>query len=107
MLPIEWHDNFYDLITYNYHKYYLIDISYKLTPSMNPNLHKIDSHIKSHTEIIKSSHALNSKTSYSINCLLNSIEYNNANRLDNITYIKQYTKNFIAIVADKTNEELN
>lgn len=65
-----------------------------MNKTKNPN---VDSIIKSHATIISDANALNSKIMYSVNCLLNNIEYQNANRNTNITYLQPTITHLISL----------
>jgi hypothetical protein len=63
----------------------------------------VDPIIKSHGAIIGEGNSLSSKVMYSISCLQNAIEYQNANRNANINYLQSVIENLI-VLGDKSKE---
>lgn len=64
---------------------------------MNGPSLKVDPIIKTHAGIITDSNAITSKVMYSISCLQNAIEYQNANRNANITYLQGIVDRFLEV----------
>lgn len=64
---------------------------------MNSPALKVDPIIKTHASIITDGSSINSKVMYSINCLQNAIEYQNANRNGNIIYLQGIVNRILEI----------
>lgn len=76
---------------------------------MNGPILKVDPIIKTHAGIITDSNTVNSKVMYSVSCLQNAIEYQNANRNANITYLQGIVNRILEVCkksGDMTEDQL-